>query len=258
MGAVSEPLRGLVRTVRIVAADLSPGRERLIPRGTVVLTVNLAADELRVYDSLDGAGVTRRRGAVVAGPQRAARVIDREDQRHLLHVAFEPGAAAAFIPMPISELADASVELGELWGAAGASLRERILEQPSDAERCALVERFLLERLDPSRVPRVVAPAAAAFARGARIAATAERLGVSERGLLRSFREAVGLPPKRYARIRRFQRLLGALAADGERDWARLAFAHGFADQAHLAREFRDLAGITPTAYHPRSAAPVA
>ena len=143
------------------AADLPPGRERVIPRGTVVLTVNLAADELRVYDSLDGAASPV--GAARSSPARA------QPRRHRprgaappADVAFEPGGAAAFIRMPISELADASVELGELWGPAGASLRERILEQPSDAERCALVERFLVERLDPSRVPRVSAPAAAA------------------------------------------------------------------------------------------------
>ena len=78
--------------------------------------------------------------------------------------------------------------------------------------------------------------------------------GLSPARFIARFREAVGLTPKRYARVLRFQRALALIPREGRADWAALALEAGYGDQAHLAHEFRRCAGMAPTAYRPLSA----
>ena len=82
-----------------------------------------------------------------------------------------------------------------------------------------------------------------------------EELGLSPRTFTRRFRDRTGLTPKRFARIQRLQRMLAAVEPGRPVDWAALAAGHGYCDQAHLIDDFRDLTGVTPGAYRPRSAA---
>jgi methylphosphotriester-DNA--protein-cysteine methyltransferase len=81
----------------------------------------------------------------------------------------------------------------------------------------------------------------------ARIRTLAVETGVSQKHLIHLFRAQVGLPPKRYARIVRFNSLLRRLAAEARADWADLAAKYGFYDQAHFVRDFREFTGTTPT-----------
>ena len=97
--------------------------------------------------------------------------------------------------------------------------------------------------------------AAAALHRGASVAAAADRVGWTPKRLGRAFAVRIGLSPKRFARVRRFQRLVRVASVDPAPDWARLAAEHGYHDQAHLIHEFRAHAARTPGAYRPRSPA---
>jgi AraC-like DNA-binding protein len=78
------------------------------------------------------------------------------------------------------------------------------------------------------------------------VRAVAVDLGVSERHLRRVFRETVGMSPKAFTRLARFQRALGAARKDARLSWASIAAAAGYYDQAHLIAEFRAIAGVTP------------
>ena len=87
---------------------------------------------------------------------------------------------------------------------------------------------------------------------GAPVAAVGERLGLSPPRFIELFRRRTGLTPKRYARIERFQHLIHTI--DGAvGSWARLAIAHGYADQAHMIRDFKWFSGTIPTAYRAAS-----
>jgi AraC-like DNA-binding protein len=122
----------------------------------------------------------------------------------------------------------------------GADVDERIAEGGTPALLDVVRERFDGAALDP--LTRLAAVAMAAP--GARVDALGRELGLSERQLRRRFADAVGYGPKTLARVLRFQRFL-ALARPGD-DLARLALSAGYADQAHLTRETRRLAGRTP------------
>jgi AraC-like DNA-binding protein len=251
----SATLRPFVRSLGLFSGVLPPGRERVLPSGDLSLIVNLHEDELRTYEGPGNGTARRTRGAALAGPRTRPTVIDTEEQRCLMWVDFHPGGAAPFFRPAISETCDELVELAELWGRDGAVLRERLLEAASPEERLRIIETALLDHLvgPPEREP-AVAFAVAAFERGLTVSEVISGLGLLPNRFVRRFRSRVGLTPKRFSRVRRLQRVLRAAGRDPDVDWAGVAAEQGFYDQSHLIHDFRELAGMTPSAYRPRSA----
>jgi AraC-like DNA-binding protein len=252
----SPALAPFVASLGYVGGILPPGRERVLPSGTVSLLVNLHEDEFRTYEGPDFGTVRRTHGAVLVGPRERHSVIDTEEQRCLVDVSFTFGGASRFFPVQLSETRDELVELEELWGRDGSVLRERLLETGTPEAMLEVVERALLDHvvrpLDPEPGIDV---ALAAFECGVPVADVAERVGMLPKTFVRRFRDRVGLAPKRFSRVRRLQRVLRAVAGDRDTSWAQVAAEHGYCDQSHLIQDFRELAGMTPTAYRARSSA---
>jgi AraC-like DNA-binding protein len=215
--------------------------------------VNLHEDEFRIYHGEDCGTVRRTRGAVLEGAASSPRVIDTGLQRCLVSVDFTLGGAAAFFDAPLSEANNELVELDVLWSADGASLRERLLEAPNPTAKLRVLEALLLEYVAREGPDIAIPYAASLLERGVPVTQVASRVGLLPKTLLRRFSAGVGLTPKRYARVRRLQRVLRSIGISGDVDWCDIAARHGYADQAHLVHEFRELTGITPTAYRPRS-----
>ena len=238
-------------------STLPPGRDRVLPSGTTGLMVNLHEDEFRTYAGPDATVIRRAPGAVLTGADERAVVIDAADQRRGLSVTFTPGGAAAFFGLPLGEATGQLVGLSDLWARDGADLRGRLLEAATPKRQLAVLEDVLLSRLAGPGPPHgpAVAWAAAELGRGRRVRDVGADLGLSPRTFTRRFRDHTGLMPKRFARIRRLQRVLAAIGPGRRADWPRLAARHGFCDQAHLIDDFRELTGVTPGAYRPRSAA---
>ncbi len=170
---------------------------------------------------------------VIAGPATGPMTSDVPVGVRVFGVRFRLGLAGAALGLPAEEFLDANVPAAEVLGP---SIDERVASGGLPALVAAVRERVLGAPLDPlarAAAMRLAVP-------GARVSAL--DLGVSERQLRRRFADAVGYGPKTLARVLRFQRFL-ALAPG---DLASLAFAAGYADQAHLTRECRRLAGRTP------------
>lgn len=228
-----------------------PGRELVLPSGAMQLLVNLHADELRTYE---GAEVRRLSGAALQGARCTAGVIDTTDQRAIVGVAFKPGGAYPFSTIPPSAIAENLVELDVLWGRDGAVLRDRLLSAGTPHRVLRTLESVLLGQVvQASRPDPAIVFALAAFERGAGVAAVTDQLGMTSKRFGRRFADRVGLSPKRFSRVRRFQRLLGSVSSGRESDWAQLAVEGGYYDQSHLIHEFRALTGLCPTQYQPRS-----
>ena len=172
-----------------------------------------------------------------------------------VQVNFTPLGARRFFRLPMSELADSMVVLDDVLGAQGLALRERLGNAPDWATRFDIAEAFVTARIEnAAETPLEIAWAydrIIASGGRARIASIAERLGWSRKHLAGSFSNAIGIGPKTLSRIVRFNRALG-LSRQQTVDWADIAADCGYADQAHLVREFRDLAGETPTALSAR------
>ncbi len=184
--------------------------------------------------------------ARVVGPMRSAQVLELPATTSLFGVRFVPGAGSAFIDAEAKALLDVDAPLSELTRAGSFHLAERVAEAETDRERAELVTKFLCNtafRLRPldARVQSAVARLARPAYAVSRVAAD---IGIGERQLERLFRERVGVAPKLYARIARLQRAL-LLAGRGGNN-AGLALHAGYADESHLARDVRELAGVTP------------
>ncbi|TDE09632.1 helix-turn-helix transcriptional regulator [Jiangella asiatica] len=242
-----------------VDEPLPPGRDRALPTGAAQIVVNLADDHLHWYDGarLDDEHATAGAGLCAALDRPIG--VDTVDQAATAGVVFRPGGVAAFVDPPVHVLTDPVTGLDDLWGVDGACVRERVLTAaPAPAARLAVLERVLLDRL--ARAGRFAPDpglgfAVGALARGAAVGSVVDRVGLSTSTFQRRFRGAVGLSPKRFARVRRLQRVLSERGADPvDVDWALVAATHGYADQAHLIHEFRALTGVTPGRYRPRSA----
>ena len=255
--SISPKLTAFVSGLHHFEAENSPATlERILPGGRVTLMVNLHEDEFRIYEGRDHSTVYRSGGAVLEGPGSHARVIDTALMRNLICVDFTLGGAAAFFRMPLSEAKDGLVELEHLWGRDGATLRERLLDAPSPVAKLRILESVLLGHLvRPGATDVGVLGAAAMLENGIPVAEVSSCVGILPKTLNRRFQGLVGLTPKRFARVRRLQRVLSSINASRDDGWIETALTHGYADQAHFVHDFRELTGLTPTEYRPRSAA---
>ncbi|MEV6479827.1 helix-turn-helix domain-containing protein [Streptomyces sp. NPDC051576] len=177
---------------------------------------------------------------LVAGPDTHAYVAGGAPA-HWAGIRFFPGTAPAFLGVPAHELRDRRVDLADLWPAALVrDLRARVDSSPDPARA--------LEELALDRAARTAAPdpllrhLVAALDNGRPVAATADELGLGARQLHRRSLTAFGYGPKTLARVLRLQRAL-ALARAGV-PFAETAARSGYADQAHLARDVKELAGM--------------
>ena len=228
-------------------------KERALPDGSVELVVNLRENETRLYDADDLARVQRHGGAVVCGPHSRFFVIDTEEQISTIGVHFKPGGAWPFFRRPLTELADRHVSLDLLWGNDASLLREELLAAPVPEARLDVLEACLTRRLAGARERHpAVSYALDEFRRAAHAGAVGEvtrAIGLSPRRFIEVFKQEIGLAPKVFCRVRRFQRVLRRIHRRESVEWPDVAVAGGYFDQAHFIHDFRAFSGMNPTAY---------
>ena len=189
----------------------------------------------------------------VAGPDTGPVPLQPPPGATYVGIRFHPGRAPLALGCPSSALRDQRADLTELWGAsavretidrlAGATAPQAMrLLQSAVRSRMATAEPA--DRLIDGLVRSLAAPAAPG---PGHIAALAAHLGVTERSLHRRCTAAVGYSPKTLDRVLRFQRALNLGRSGAASSLGTLAFASGYADQAHFSRECRRLAGQTPS-----------
>ena len=224
--------------------------ERVLPAGTVEIIINLGEDELRCYDP-DTLRPERLGGAIVTGVHRRHFIIDTRQQHSMMGVALRPGGAWRLLGVAGEELTDSHVGLEAILGRNIRHLRERLQTTPDPGARLQCLADALGE-LSLRNTHPVVIWAADQFCRypgAVRVADLTEESGLSARRFYELFRREIGISPKGFARIRRFQAALARIQTMKVRDGCGLAAAFGYADQAHLIREFHEFTGLTPGAY---------
>ena len=181
---------------------------------------------------------------VVAGPATHAMVPAVKSDAVKLGVRFRIGAAGALLRLPARALCDEAPPAREAL-ANGRELEQRTGNATDDARRLqTLVEAVGSFQRDSQGCDPLAWAAARRLEQGVRVSALGAELGISERQLRRRFDEAVGYSPKTLARVLRFQRFLRAASRDT--NLGALAAQAGYADQAHLTRDCRELSGTTP------------
>lgn len=270
MASVHRPpvpaLRGLVTAVwaydpaPMSAAERAPVREHVLPTGATHLAVRVGGAPLQVFDHAADLHGHCLGHAVVGGVRTAYHVRDVAQPAVSVGAMLRPGATGVLLGVPESALAGHHTPL-ELLLSAGEvdALLERLQRCTDAPARLAAFEHWLIARArgrPPMLHPALERMFACAWHPGLRVETMVRASGLSHRHCIAMFRQATGLAPNAWLRLQRFSHAL-ELACDRSRDWAGIATASGFADQAHLANTFRSVAGVTPSAWR-RMADPAA
>jgi AraC-like DNA-binding protein len=231
-------------------------REHIVPSGTLEVVINLHEDEIRIHDPADPRRYTRYSGAVVSGAYRGHFVIDTRAHASIIGVHFRPAGAFPLLGVPPGSLTDTHVDLEAIWGAGAADLRDRLCAARDLDERFRILDGELTRRLSPTARQRdEVKFAIRQLTRAhASVGGVAAEVGLSHRQLIEIFTAEVGVAPKAFSRVRRFQRALTLAKQSASPDWAQVALTCGYFDQSHLIREFVALSGLSPKELLQRSA----
>jgi AraC-like DNA-binding protein len=196
----------------------------------------------------------------VTGPQTAYRLYGATGRTGIVILRFRPGTAAPFLKCSLHEVRDANVDLGLMLGPSMVrGIEQRVLDAATDAVRVEQIQQFVRRQIasSPKAVVREAVRNLTASEGRTSVHRLGDRMQSSPRQLQRLFRHYVGLTPKSFARIVRFQYALQHRAMGWS--WAAVAYRCGYHDQAHLCNEFSSLAGIAPeTLVHRRAATPLA
>jgi AraC-like DNA-binding protein len=229
--------------------DVVPGQfghELVLPSGTAELVIELGPSAL-----------TNTTGSV-CGPHSTYFHLHRPSIAHAVVGAhFRPGGirwllnAHGHRAASPHALYNQVVSLEDIWGREAILLHERLMHVDAPSDRLQLLEQVLQQRLELGVCADRATAAAVRLLRHTRsprpVTTVAEQLGYSVRRLQQQFHETVGLSPKLFHRLSRFQTVLQTIDGLASVDWSALALAHGYFDQAHLVNDVRTFTSMAPT-----------
>lgn len=230
-------LAQVVERVWVCRIEEAHGEEMLMPTGGSQLVLGL-----------DPAAPV----AVIQGPTTRSATVDSSPQRLAAGVSLHPGGLVALTGESASEFVDRQVPVDEVLDLDVAGLVESVRAEMHATLTAVALEHALerhiraVDRATPMRIRR----AAAHLGVGARVAEVCEAFGASRSGFVASFRSETGLSPKLFSRLERFRSAVGCVRERQAPRLAEVAVMSGYADQAHMTREFSELCGWSPGQLH--------
>jgi AraC-like DNA-binding protein len=228
-------------------------RERILPTGTMQLVFSLRDEKMQLLDRHDPDQVVDIRGPLLLGMQSEFCIIDTSRPETILGVQFKPGGTVPFLKCAADELQDAQIALEDLWGARAGELDDRLRNAQTISSCFRILEQFLLARVvRPLKHHPAVTRALHEFEAkpiDRTIADIAAQVGLSPRRFIQLFRQEVGLTPKLYCRVQRFQKVVRFIGNQQSVDWTMLALVCGYYDQSHFINDFRAFSGVSPSTY---------
>jgi AraC-like DNA-binding protein len=226
-------------------------RRREVANAHVTMIISFG-EPLDIVEMPGTASDGRRLTSFVAGLHDGYAITEHHGRQHGLEVGLTPFGAARVLGAPY-EIAGECVPLDDLLGPFATQLCDRLASAPGWAARFELIDRVLADRAAERPDPdRAVVWAWNQLERShgrVPVRVLAEEIGWSRRHFASRFRSQVGLAPKPTGRVLRFRRAADLLQAGTIRSFADLAASCGYADHSHLVREFRTLAGCTPSQF---------
>jgi AraC-like DNA-binding protein len=218
--------------------------ERVLPDGRFQIIISLTDDPLIDCTS---SGPRPMSSSVVAGPDCVYRISATRNMAAHVGLVLHSGGFSSLAREKASQFLGKNIALEDIWNID--ELRDRLIEKRSMPQLAlAIADHFLVGQLSNTRSVSTVRAASKMLAHLS-VRETARQLGFSERRLHGLFRDEVGVSPKQWARLRRFNRITALLHQEADLRWSELAIECGYADQAHFSRDFKAFAGIDPTTY---------
>jgi AraC-like DNA-binding protein len=227
--------------------------EPVVPDGCIEIVFNLSDRFHRHYQSGE---VEMQPASLVAGQMDRGILIRPSGAVKLFGIRFKPAGAYPFFSIDLGEIFGRIVDLDALW-TRSAEIEERLSIARTFEAQVLIAETALWKRMNEKlSVDKDLGYAVGmiAFGNGTRqIRKVAREIGISERGLERRFRRYVGIRPKMFSRITRFQRVLAAIESSHKPNVLETALAFGYFDQSHLINDFHQFSGTSPAVFLERS-----
>jgi AraC-like DNA-binding protein len=246
----SPRFRSLIKCFWSLEYDGGGEPEPIVPDGCVEIVFNLA-DRFRHYH--ESGEITPQPAALIAGQMRQCIVIGPSGRVRLFGVRFFPTGARPFFGPNMSELANRIEPLDSMWSGTG-EIEDRLATAADHFARVQIIEQVLTGKVRERNEHGLLSYAILTITENKGllpIRALGQDLSISERQLERLFAANVGLSPKSFSRIVRFQSVLRLITPRA--DLVDLALTHGYYDQSHFISDFRQFAGTTPGAFLERS-----
>lgn len=225
-------------------------KEKLLPDGAVELIINLTEISRKLYDNQNPNKATFFQKAWISGMREQYILIEAAKKSSVLVVRFKPGGAYPFLRMPVSEIKDQVLELELIFGSRFAEIWEQLMAAPTSQQKFVILEDFFLQKAhNRLEINPVIQFSIEELAGSTSLKTITSQTGYSQKHLIQLFRQHVGLTPKVYARIMRFQEAIHSIEANQQVSWIDLALHCGYYDQAHFINEFRAFSGINPSVY---------
>ncbi len=227
--------------------------DRFLPNGDTEILIDFNEGPQFIYDNESLKETQACRHVWASGVRTEPITIPSGSNAAMMVISFKKGMAAPFFPFPMQELADRVLDADLVWGHDFTNLREQLLATREIYRRFQVVEGFLLQKFGS----RLQVNPCVSFALDQMthrpdevgIARMNNQIGYSQRHFTDMFRRQVGVTPKAYLRIMRFQKAVKTIDAARDIDWRQMSLDCGFYDQSHFINDFKHFSGFTPEEY---------
>lgn len=231
--------------------------DRFLPDGNTEILLDLTESPQTIHDNNSLKVIQSCRHAWVSGVRTRPITIPSGSGSRMMVVAFKKGGGHPFYPFPMSELTDSVVPAELIFGSSIRDLREQLLAAASYGEMFCLMEYFLLSHggdhlhnTSSTRCIEYILKGILDQPGHLKFQTLVDGIGYSQKHIIDLFKRHVGVTPKQYLRIVRFQKAIHEMERTASfPDWSGLALQSGFYDQAHFINDFRDLSDFTPGEY---------
>ena len=228
--------------------------ERLLPEGVVDIIIDLTENPKYIYDNISLKEIQSCQQAWVSGMRTEFISIQAGGSHTAMFVVrFKPGRAWPFLQIPVSEVDDCVVDADLIFGNETAFLREALMAATSHEELFTMAEQYFMKRgCGNFEIQPVINYAVKEILDNSyetSIKKIVDKTGYSHKHFVSLFSKYVGLNPKQFLLVTKFQKAIQAIENSKNIHWAGLALDCGYYDQAHFINDFKKFSGFNPVAY---------
>lgn len=227
--------------------------DRFLPDGNVYVVIDLTDYPKFIYDNYTLKEIQSCKNVWFSGIRNKYITIPSGRDSEMFIINFHKGKAYPFVEMPMNELTDYVVGGELVMPGEILNMREELLNRPGIHEKFAYAETYLLKvfskKLTDNPFVSYSVNAILQSPHQLTINKLAGKVGYSQKHFIKIFREHVGVTPKNFLKIMRFQKAIQEIEAAKAINWAGIAYESGYYDQAHFINDFKQFSGFTPAQF---------